>query len=152
MISSRIFKKGYEIAILKGLGKATAITLALYLILRLVDLYLRGNIGILFRGSSTGMLFFIEIIFGVVLLMVLLFSKKIKRSTQGIFRSQALVIAGVLLNRLNVLFLTEANQGGSYLPSAGELTITIGILSLGIFLYRLAVVYLPVFSSGEMES
>ncbi|MGW8323520.1 MAG: hypothetical protein ACWGSD_18400 [Thermodesulfobacteriota bacterium] len=46
-------------------------------------------------------------------------------------------------------FLTQSGHGGSYFPSAMEMAITVGIIALGLFLYRAAVAYLPIFSQAE---
>lgn len=136
---------------LSGLSRGTAITLMVYLVIRVADLYFKENIGHLLDGSVEAIFFLIEVFIGAVLPMVLLLSKRIQRSIQGILWPHVLVISGIILNRLNVLFLTETSHGGTYFPSGKEVAITIGIISLGAFLYRLALVYLPVFPHVETE-
>jgi Ni/Fe-hydrogenase subunit HybB-like protein len=152
IVSSRVFKRGHETEILRGLAKGTAITLVIYLVVRLVDLAVQGNLALMFEGSKASLLFFIEIIGGVVLPMIILFSAAKAGSVNTIFMGQVLVIAGVVLNRFNANFLTQVPHGGSYFPTWMEFAVTIGLISLAVFLYRVAVARLGVFSHAEAGS
>jgi Ni/Fe-hydrogenase subunit HybB-like protein len=152
LVSSRVFKRGHETEILRGLAKGTAITLVIYLVVRLVDLAVQGNLALMFEGSKASLLFFIEIIGGVVLPMIILFSAAKAGSVNTIFMGQVLVIAGVVLNRFNANFLTQVPHGGSYFPTWMEFAVTIGLISLAVFLYRVAVARLGVFSHAEAGS
>jgi Ni/Fe-hydrogenase subunit HybB-like protein len=49
------------------------------------------------------------------------------------------------MNRFNVNFFAQAGPNTHYFPSITEILITIGLVSLMVLLYRLAVTYLPVF-------
>jgi Ni/Fe-hydrogenase subunit HybB-like protein len=81
--------------------------------------------------------------------MLLLLSPGVRKSVDGILYTQILVIAGVLMNRFNVNFLAQSNGPGSYFPSIGEFALSIGLVSLAVFLYRWAVIALPIMSHEE---
>lgn len=151
IISSRVFKRGHETEILTGLARGTAVTLLVYLVVRFVDLGVRGQLSLAFEGSTASLLFLIEIIGGAVVPMILLFLVGRSGAVNTIFWGQLLVIAGVVLNRFNANFLTQTHHGGSYFPSWMEIAVTIGLVSLGVFLYRVAVVKLDVFSPAEQH-
>jgi Ni/Fe-hydrogenase subunit HybB-like protein len=60
-------------------------------------------------------------------------------------------LAGVVLNRMDVLFLTEIKGGVSYTPSYIEFIITFGLIAAIILAYRIAAVKLPIASSAPAD-
>jgi Ni/Fe-hydrogenase subunit HybB-like protein len=85
--------------------------------------------------------------------MVMLATKTIRSSFRSLLFCHGLVLLGIVFNRFNVVFIAQQEMGGSYFPSWIELAVTVGLVSGGVFLYRLAVTYLPIFSpaSGSAE-
>ena len=53
------------------------------------------------------------------------------------------------MNRFNVNFLTQSDGPGSYFPALGEFALSIGLVALAVFLYRWAVISLPIMSHEE---
>jgi Ni/Fe-hydrogenase subunit HybB-like protein len=150
-VSAKIFNREPERDIIKGLGKGTAIALLIYLVVKIADLAVRGALPLAFDGSSESKYFLAEIGLGVILPMILLFIKQVRESATGVLFSVSIVIAGVVFNRFNVTFFSQTSSGASYFPTWREFAVTIGLVSLGVFLYRLAVVLLPIFSEAETE-
>jgi Ni/Fe-hydrogenase subunit HybB-like protein len=150
IIASSIFKHDCSMKILRGLAKGTAITLLVYFVFRVGDIMSKGNLGLIGEGS-TGMLFVIEMIL-VLLPMVMLFINSSSAKTPGaIFLAQVLVLAGVVLNRMNVLFLTEIKDGATYTPTYIEFIITFGLIAAIVLAYRIAAVKLPIASSAPAD-
>lgn len=147
IVSARVFKKEYEYGIISGLAKGTSIALLIYLVLKVIDLQVRGALPLLFEGSAASKMYLTEIVAGVIVPMVVLWIRSVRESIGGVLFASILVIAGVLLNRFNTNFFAQISSGASYFPTWRELAITAGLISLGVFLYRLAVIYLPVFHS-----
>jgi Ni/Fe-hydrogenase subunit HybB-like protein len=85
--------------------------------------------------------------------MVILSVKNMRLSIPALILSHFMVIGGLLLNRFNVVFLTEKGLQSNrfYLPSWQEIIVTIGLISLGIFLYKIIVINLPIFNSSAKE-
>jgi Ni/Fe-hydrogenase subunit HybB-like protein len=81
--------------------------------------------------------------------MLLLLNPAVRKSVDGILWSQVLVIGGVLMNRFNVAFLTQSEGPGSYFPALSEFALSVGLVALAVFLYRAAVVYLPIMTHEE---
>ncbi|HEY6000808.1 MAG TPA: Ni/Fe-hydrogenase cytochrome b subunit [bacterium] len=149
IVSHRSFKMEQPMAILDGLARGTAIALAVYLGARFADLAARGNLGLIASSGKASALFAIEV-FGLgVLPMLLLFSPGVRKSVDGILWSQVLVIAGVIMNRFNVSFLMQSGARTSYFPAWTEFVMSIGLVSLGVFIYRWAVITLPIMSHEE---
>ncbi len=147
IMSASVFKREYEHDIIRGLAKGTSIALLIYLIVKVIDLQVRGALPLLFEGSAASKMYLVEIVAGVIVPMVMLWIRSVRESIGGVLFATILVIAGVLLNRFNTNFFAEISNGVSYFPTWMELAITVGLISLGVFLYRLAVIYLPVFQS-----
>jgi Ni/Fe-hydrogenase subunit HybB-like protein len=71
--------------------------------------------------------------------------RSVRESVNGLFLAACCVMVGTVMNRFNVNFFAQAGPHPSYVPSLWEVLVTIGLVSLMILLYRLAVTYLPVF-------
>ena len=148
IVAAKVFKHEQEMDILQGLAKGTAITLFIYLALRVGDIASNGNMNLALDGSGTSRLFMIEVIGGGVLPMILLAIPNIRKSAGSIMWLQLLVITGIVLNRFNVNFLAQGGGGATYFPSWMEIALSAGLISLLILLYRIAVIKLPVFSKN----
>ncbi len=148
IISANMRNTEYESEILEGLARGSAIALWVYFLVRIIDLALKGKLGYVFEGTMQSHLFLLEMGVGVVLPMLLLSSRTVRRSIPLLLFSHGLVIFGVILNRFDVVFLTETSMRGPiYLPSWEEVFITLGLVSTGILFYKIIVTYLPIFNS-----
>jgi Ni/Fe-hydrogenase subunit HybB-like protein len=137
-------------SILRGLSLGTAITLLVYFVFRVGDILIKGNLGLMGEGT-TGMLFVVEMILVLLPMVMLFINSSSAKSTGAIFLPQILVLAGVVLNRMDVLFLTEIKEGVSYTPTYIEFIITFGLVAAIILAYRIAAVKLPIASSAPAD-
>ena len=71
-LSTRAFGQKLPLDILSGLGKAIPYILGLYLLLKLMDLMVAGELGLIFSAYPENLLWWGEIIIGVVLPIILL--------------------------------------------------------------------------------
>lgn len=151
IIASSVFKHDCSMDILRGLARGTAITLLIYFVIRIGDIMIKGNAGLI-TADSAGILFIIEMAL-VLVPMVMLFMNSNSAQTAGaVMIPQILVLAGVVLNRMDVLFLAQLGEGVSYQPSIIEIIITAGLIALIIVAYRVAAVKLPIASSVQADS
>lgn len=151
-LSSRAFKREIELPILSKLGKVTAVALSVYLVLKIEDIVNDHLWSYVFTFNLEGILYWTEILLGVVTPIFLLIYKRTNRSTQGLFYSALFVVLGFILNRMN-LSVTSIEQyaGVNYFPSWMEISITLMIVAAGFAGFRLAVKYLPVFPKKKDE-
>jgi len=149
ILSHRAFGLTQPRRLLEGVARGTAVALAVYLGAKYADLAARGNLGLLFSSGKAGTLFLVETVLCGAVPMLLLLTPGVRRSVDGLLWTQALVIAGVALNRLNVVFFAQGGAGGGYFPSAAEFALSVGLVALGVFLYRWAVVKLPIVTHEE---
>ncbi|WP_417915357.1 NrfD/PsrC family molybdoenzyme membrane anchor subunit [Candidatus Electronema sp. JM] len=147
ILSGWALKHPVSLKLLRQLAKGTAYALAVYAAVRLLDLLLKGNIGLALAGDQASKHFLLEVAGGALLPMLLLFT--LARNEGSILFAQLLVIAGVVLNRFNVLWLTQLEGSKTYLPSVTELAVSLGLIAGAILLFKAAAVYLPVFTPAK---
>ncbi len=138
LVSSWLYKREPEWPQLKGLTRAAAVVLGLYLVLRLGDLVWRGQIGHALDGSWFATLFWVEIVMSAAA-PILLFSLPRTRGTRwAITWGAFLTVAGFILHRADVGGISHvAVTGEAYLPALSELAVSLGVVSgLGlVFLF-----------------
>ncbi len=143
-LSSRAFGHKLGQDILSGLGKAIPYILGLYLLLRLVDLAVSGEIGLIFSNYPHNMLWWLEIIIGVALPIILLSKASIRQSKTKLLWCALLVIGGLVLNRFNVSwFALAGREGYTYFPHWMEIAVSAGLIAWAIIIVMLANRYLP---------
>ncbi|MBD3335632.1 MAG: Ni/Fe-hydrogenase cytochrome b subunit [Candidatus Eisenbacteria bacterium] len=137
---------------LSSLARYTPILLGVYFVVKIVDLTIRDAWPYVFEGSFQSFAFLVEMGLGVVLPVVLLSSAKVRNSIAGLFTGAALVVFGVVLNRVNVFIIgyKPLYATSPYVPSIFEFLVTLGLAAALVLLYRLFVMHLPVISThGE---
>jgi len=144
-LSSRAFGREIEMPLLEVLGRAMALVLAIYGLLKLQDLWSRGALIHLRDPSTETVLFLLEMTLGLLIPLPMLLFRKIREDRDGLFAVAVLVITGFLLNRLNVSITgMEASSGVHYFPRWTEVAITLSVVGVGFLLFSLAVRYLNV--------
>jgi Ni/Fe-hydrogenase subunit HybB-like protein len=148
IIASRSLKLKSEMHILSKLGGMIAPLLGLYLAFKIGDMVIRETFVYLTEFNTASIMFTIEILFGVVIPLRMLLSPKVLKSPSLLFTAAALVVAGVLLNRINnfIVAYTPPYADYSYFPSIGEISVTVGFVAMLVLLYRFFVINFPVVS------
>jgi Ni/Fe-hydrogenase subunit HybB-like protein len=163
-LSSRYFQRGLEIHLLEKLGMAIPFVLGLYLIVRFAQLTLVNDLQYLFNSGLMSVLFWMEIIVGSVIPLVLFSFKPMRRSPNALLGGAILLLVGMILNRFDVswfavrhpdpiTYIPTFMSNVHYLPTLPEISISIGIFSFGIMAFGLAAKYLPLFEAeGRHQS
>jgi len=148
IIASRSFGLKPEMDILSKLGRFVGPLLGVYLCFKLGDMVIRETFVHLLELNTATVMFVIEILLGVIIPLRMFFSPKVLQSKTWILVASFLVIFGVFINRFNnfVVAYTPPYSFGSYFPSIGEISVTVGFISLEILLYRGFVMLFPVIS------
>jgi Ni/Fe-hydrogenase subunit HybB-like protein len=142
-----------EMETLSALSRFTRWLLGAYMALKIGDMIVRGTYRYLLDGSSQSNAFLVEMLFGVILPWAMLLFSRIRASRKGLFTAAALIVFGVLLNRINVFvvgYRPPVSQSG-YFPATGEILITTGLIAALMFLFRLIITFFPVISAGRRE-
>ncbi len=142
-----------EMDILTPLTRITIFVLGIYMGLKIGDMIARRTYVYLLDGTVQSNAFIVEMVVGVIIPWFLLLIPGLRHSRRALFITCVLIVGGVALNRVNVFLVgfQPPYAETSYFPSIGELAITAGLISALMFLYRVAVSYLPVLSSRDPE-
>ncbi len=131
--------------LLAGLARIEVWLVGLFLAFQMGDLFYRGAAGIALSASWFALSFWVEIGFGLLLPFVLLLMPEVRESRAGLATACGLVIAGVLLHRLNVAVIgLRVRHWESYVPSLGEIGITLGITAAALFAFGWLARILPI--------
>jgi Ni/Fe-hydrogenase subunit HybB-like protein len=151
-LSARAFGREIEMSLLSVLGKAMAVVLGIYGLLRFEDLWSRGALIHLREPSTETILFGLEVVLGLLIPVPLLFIRRVRENREGLYAIAVLVISGFLLNRLNVSITgLEYSAQAHYFPKWTEIAVTLSTVGVGLLLFNLAVRYLKVFEAGTSE-
>ena len=151
LIASRSFGLKPEMHILSKLGSMIAPLLGIYLAFKIGDMFIRETFVYLAEINTASVMFTIELLFGVIIPLRMFLSPKVLRSPILLFTSSALVVAGVLLNRINnfVVAYTPPYSTESYFPSIGEISVSVGFAAMLILAYRFIVMNFHVISPHD---
>ena len=144
-----IYRRRPELDLLSSLSSAARWVLALYLLLRLGDLWLRGKLQL--DDSLQAALFVVEL--GITAAVVLLLSiPKIRASRLGLGCCSSLVVVGFVLNRLTVSGVATLNTtGGSYVPSLSEVLVSAGVVASAALVFFYFVEHFQVLADDGEE-
>jgi Ni/Fe-hydrogenase subunit HybB-like protein len=142
-----------EMRVLGPLTRITIYLLGLYLALKIGDMVVRGTYVHLLEGTAQTNAFLVEMILGVIVPWLMLLSERVRRNRRALFAACALIVGGVLLNRVNVFVVAYKPpvSEADYFPAVGEILITVGLISTLMFIYRFLVTHLPVLSAPARE-
>src|SRR5262245_14236002 len=140
---------------LSSVGQITFWSLLVYLVFRLGDMALRGQLGSAFSGRM-GPAFAAEILLGGVLPLILLSRKSLRDRKDVLFAGALLAVLGIVYNRINVVLFAMTFRGRmpweapeAYAPSIFEWGISIGLIAATIFLFGLGARLMPILPTAE---
>ena len=148
LLAARSFGLKPEMHILGRLGRMVAPLLGIYLAFKLGDLFVRETFVYLKTFTTASVMYVIELLFGVVIPMRMFMSPAVQKSPPLLFTAAALVVGGVGLNRIDnfIVAYTPPYSFGSYFPSIGEVSVTVGFISILVLLYRACAIIFPIIS------
>lgn len=148
-LSSRAFRRADETPMLASLGGVTSGLLFAFLAIRVVDLALRGRLGLVFASGWLSFWFLLEMVLFLVPALILLNSRSRER-VGNLFRAGMLVvIAGSLYRFTTYLIAFNPGPGWSYFPAVPEMFVTFGIVALEIMVYIVLVKRFPVLAGAR---
>ena len=155
ILSEKFFGHKADIGILSGLARGVLITGVIYFLAKLWFLIKGPGIPAAFNGSMEANMYLLEMGISVVAPIILLSMKNLRENVKSLFFVNILVIAGVLLNRLNVsifgVYRDQSANGFSYFPTWMEFVVTLAFISFSIVGFKVCVKYLRVFPETEAQ-
>jgi len=146
--SSVAFGRKPDLEMLAGLAGIIAPLQVVVVLLRLVDLALRGVIGDLFTGDVRAFMLLLELVLFLVPVAMLL-SPASRHNLGNLVRAAMVMMFAGALYRFDV-FLVAFNPGAhwSYFPSVAELLVTLGLVAAEVMAYVYIVRNFPILAGG----
>ncbi|KAA0684174.1 Ni/Fe-hydrogenase cytochrome b subunit [Roseomonas genomospecies 6] len=151
VMASLNFRRPMETPVLSKLSGLMLAVASLFVVLRFVDLIVRGQFGQIFGGPQSG--WFVAEMVLMIAGLALLIPKANRNRSRALFLSASLLLVAGILYRLNVYLIgfTPAVGPWHYFPSVKEIMVTVGVFALEIALYLLFVKKLPVMHAVHPE-
>jgi Ni/Fe-hydrogenase subunit HybB-like protein len=157
-LSSRYFQRGLETHLLEKLAKALPVVLVIYGLLKFGELAVAGELSYLFTSGTMSILFWAEILIGIVTPIIWFSIRKNRTSPNGLLIGASVTLLGLILNRFNVswfavqhpdpmFYLPTFMNNVKYIPTLPEISVSLGIFSAGILAFGLLAKYFPVFEA-----
>lgn len=149
IITARLRGHKPALDLLHGFVKALPWLIGVYLVIKVVDLFLTGASVYLFEYSRASIGMWIELSVGVLLPLVWFLTPDLVKTERGMFWGAILVVAGGIINRLNtVMTAIVVDKWAPYQPAWSEVAISVGIIAAGIIVLDFIADNFPV-HSGE---
>ncbi|MCU7814517.1 MAG: Ni/Fe-hydrogenase cytochrome b subunit [Candidatus Thiodiazotropha sp. (ex Lucinoma kastoroae)] len=143
------FRRPSETPLLTRLSKGIVGLMGLYLIIRFVEIILRGKLGLIFAGDLGSWMFLLETTLFIFPLLVLLSPSLRQRGPYLLYAAVSMLFAGALY-RFNAFLITyDPGPGYSYFPSVSEIMVTAGVVAIEIMAYLFLVKKFPVLHSAD---
>jgi Ni/Fe-hydrogenase subunit HybB-like protein len=114
-------------------------------VIRVADIGVRGHLDLVFRGDLMGNMFLLENLLLVVPMAVLFVPANRKNSRRLLLCAVSIVCAAALYRFNTYVIGFDPGNGWHYFPSAGEIFISLGIVSLEIMAFLYFIKRLPVY-------
>jgi Ni/Fe-hydrogenase subunit HybB-like protein len=145
-LSSWLFKREPAREMLAGLGRAIIPCTAIYLVLRIGDLAVRGQIGALFAFDLYSVMALVELALALGAGLMLVGDAR-RRRLGNLFRAAILLmLAGSVFRFDTYLVAFRPGAHWSYFPSVTEILVTTGLVAGEIMLYITIVKLFPIIS------
>jgi Ni/Fe-hydrogenase subunit HybB-like protein len=123
--------------LLTTIGKLARILLSIYLVAKVADWIVAGELGLLFTSGGFSLLIWAELILGLALPLFLLFSDYVNRP-EGVFWAGFWITVGLFINRLTYGWIAlETPPWATYVPHWMEVMSSVGVLSGATLAYLL---------------
>ncbi len=133
-----VWHRPIDLDIIAEMNKITANLIGYWMLLRFADILISRKIGFMFQANIYAGLFWMETIFLIVAIVMLVDSAR-RRDAQLMFHGYLATAIGGMLYRFNPTTLAfQPRPGAFYFPSAIEILISLGFIALGIAAFVLA--------------
>ena len=146
IVSDYLFGHSLSQRVLEKLGWLLPWVLGFYLALKLGELLVTEELGLLMTSGKYSFLFWTELIVGAIIPIILFSIKQVRWSRTGTLIGALFVAAGIVINRFNATwFALKPLEGVTYSPSWIELALHDGVASGVLLVFTLISTFFPVF-------
>ncbi len=140
-------EEGVQFPIVRQMATIAAGLLAVYFILKILDLTVHGNWGALLAGTWESYLYIFELVITAVIPVSLMLISKTRQSPAIVGFAGLSGAVGLALNRMDVgIFGYFRDAGIVYFPSFAEWSLSIGVVAAAGLVFFFIAENLPIFS------
>jgi Ni/Fe-hydrogenase subunit HybB-like protein len=145
-VSYWLFGRSLKTKTIAKLGWFLPWILGFYLVLKFGELIIANELDLLFSGGIYSVLFWTEIVVGVMLPILLFAFKRVRYSRVASMLGAFLIMGGVILNRFDVTWFSMSSVAGEvYTPHWMEVAVLLGVAAGLLTVYSLVARYFPVY-------
>jgi Ni/Fe-hydrogenase subunit HybB-like protein len=131
--------------ILSDCGRMIQMLLIVYAFFKVMDLISNQAFGYAFQWTAEAGYFWLEMVLLLIIPITLLSFESVRTDLQKLYGSCAIVVAGFMVDRLNVSINSlQSAMGAHYVPKWTEFASSILVIAAGVIAFRYAVIYLDV--------
>jgi len=150
-VAAAAYRRSIEMHLLNPLSKIMLGVLGLYLVVRVVDLSVRGAWGDAFAFSGVAMSFWIENL-AFIAPFFLIGSAQARRNPANLFLAGLAIMVGGILLRLNSFLIGyNTGPGWNYFPSLAEIMVTVGMFAIEVMGYIIITKRFPVLPREDAQ-
>lgn len=151
-LSMRSLHVKVDFTILSDCGKIIQLLLIVFAFFRVLDLVGNHALHYAFQRTSEAGYFWLEIVLFLALPIVLLSFEKVRDNPERLYWTSALVVAGFMVNRLNVsINALQTAMGTNYVPKWTELASSVLVIAAAVMAFRYAVIYLDILPKEKTQ-
>ena len=151
-LSMRSLNVRVDFSILSDCGRMIQMLLIVFVFFRLLDLVSNHALRYAFQRTSEAGYFWLEVAMFMVVPIVLLSFERVRNSPDGLYWTCALVVAGFIVNRLNVsINALQTAMGTHYVPKWSELASSVLVIAAAVMAFRYAVIYLDILPRAKPQ-
>jgi Ni/Fe-hydrogenase subunit HybB-like protein len=136
-LARRAYGHEHEHWMMKALTRVGGRIMIVYLALKVIDITMKDEWGLLFLNTLQSNMFLLEMMVGIIIPLIIVFSPLADKK-YGLLVYAWMVVIGVVMNRLNCVF-TSMYVSGDYFPSVFEFAVSIGLVAAGCLIYSFLV-------------
>ena len=149
-VSHWLFGRSLKIKTMAKLSWFIPWILAFYLVIKFGELVIAGEWDLLFSSGNYSLLFWAEIIFGVLIPIGMFAFRQVRFSRTASLIGALFIMGGTVLNRFDVTWFSIASVNGEvYTPHWMEIAILVGVAAGVVTVYSLIARYFPVYEETE---
>lgn len=142
ILAARIRDEEVDNDVVSGLAKGVAIVTGLYVLLKLGDMYLAGELPALLALDGMSWLMWLELGLGAIVPLILFLVPALRAQRRVQWTGALLVLFGVLMNRFSATLFAQQPLGTeTYSPHILEWLSTIGIIAAAMLIWYLGMRY-----------
>ncbi len=146
LMSEKILKHESRFDLLSGIAKWIPYLLGFYFIIKIGDLIVRSVISETLAFNTQVISWWLEVIIGIIIPFILFVMPGKIKNKKDMLRGSTFIIIGLIWNRLNLAIIGNKVEGWeTYYPLWTEIFISVGVVSIGLIVFKWAVENLPIY-------